>query len=316
MTLSVQLNHPGNEKPFIIGDGYLNFEDKIIREWNNDIKIPTGPSKKNKYPHYRKLLVNPGEYINNSISEPERDKLMFWGEWEGNSFFTKTGNGTNSPTGLHEPFHSIKNKGCQNTDPYVFGDSYKYAICSQTGAMCNLLDGSLILFGSTTKEGFLLDTVFVVKDHEPAISVFGNKAKNYSNTYREETLDRLGSCYLGSDPSPKKKIYHGQTWYDSKDYFSFVPCKIADKSNSYERALINFPWLSTQKMGHPYNHLKNRSPIDIWNDIKNYVLKNGFNLGIRFDEPPTSDILLPENSKHSDKTVSCAALNEGKPTCY
>ena len=96
--------------------------------------------------------------------------------------------------------------------------------------MCNLSNGSLILFGTTTKIGFLLDTVFVVKTNETAVCVSNNNAINYSNVYREETLEQLGSTYLGTNPSVVNKIYHCQTWWDCNEYFSFVPCKIASSN--------------------------------------------------------------------------------------
>ena len=49
--LKVQLNHPGNQKPFIDRNGYQQFNNLIIREWNDDPK------------HYRKFIRNSGEYL-------------------------------------------------------------------------------------------------------------------------------------------------------------------------------------------------------------------------------------------------------------
>ena len=34
--LIVQLNHPGNQKAFVLGKGYQKVNDLIIREWNDD----------------------------------------------------------------------------------------------------------------------------------------------------------------------------------------------------------------------------------------------------------------------------------------
>jgi hypothetical protein len=43
--LKVQLNHPGNQKPFKMGDGYSLWNEKIYREWNCGN-------------HFRKFILN------------------------------------------------------------------------------------------------------------------------------------------------------------------------------------------------------------------------------------------------------------------
>jgi hypothetical protein len=300
MPITIQLNHPGPEKPFAIGTGYFQANNKIVREWNNDI-LPNG-----KRPHYRKFIQNNGEFVANLKSKPQNDNLLFWGEWEGNSFFTPINNGIGSPNGIHEPFHSIAIRGFQNTDPYVFGDFFKYAICSQNGIMCNLSDGSLILFGTTTKIGFLLDTVFVIRRHENATSVCNSNACNYTNVYCEETLEQLGSTYLGTNPSAVNKIYQSQTWWDCNEYFSFVPCKTAS-SNCYDKAILSFPLMAKQKQGHPYRHFAKRKPIDVWKDIVDSVLKQGFSLGVKFYEPNTNTILTNNQTKPITKAKKQAS---------
>jgi hypothetical protein len=283
----VQLNHPGNEKPF--RNGYFPLNNQIVREWNKGV-------------HCRKFINNAGEFIPNLKSKPQKGNLLFWGEWEGYSFFNPINNGDGIPNGIHEPFHSTVNRGSQNqnTDPYIFGDFFKYAICSQTGVMRNLSNGSLILFGTTTNDGFLLDTVFIVKTHETAVSVCGNNAINYTNVYREETLEQLGSIYLGHNPSATNKIYSGQTWWDCNEYFSFVPCQIST-SNCYNKAILDFTLMSKQKVGHPYKHFANKNPIDIWKYVVNSVLEQGFLLGVKFDEPNTNTILT--NNKEISSTT-------------
>jgi len=296
---TIQLNHPCNEKLFIIGNGYFPFNNQIIREWNNDT-LPNG-----KQPHYRKFIRSNGEFVANMNSKPQNSNLIFWGEWEGNSIFNPINNGQNTPNGIHEPFHSVVVRGFQNTDPYVFGNYFKYAICSQKGIMCNLPTGSLILFGTTTNIGFLLDTVFVVKSHETAISVCNNNAANYSIVYREETIEQLGNTYLGPNPSSINKIYQSQTWWDCNDYFSFVPCNIAS-SNNYSKVILNFPLMAKQKVGHPYRHFNRRQPIDVWKDIVNSVLKQGFVLGVRFKEPNTINIQIANNAQPITKAKNQA----------
>jgi hypothetical protein len=92
--LKVQLNHPGNEKPFKIGKGYQNINGKVIREWNDDSK------------HYRKFIRNEGNFLKSIIDPPLTGKLLFWGNWEGNSVFHLLHDGKSKPNGIHEPIHS------------------------------------------------------------------------------------------------------------------------------------------------------------------------------------------------------------------
>lgn len=212
--LKVQLNHPGKEKPFKIGKGYHEANGLIIREWNHDKE------------HYRKFIRNEGEYLPSLDAQLQVGKLLFWGEWEGNSVFRPFENSNSCPNGIHEPFHSSINKGCENTDPYVYGNFFKYDTCSQSGKLINLDAGSMVLFGTTKNFGFELDTVFIVKTFEPAQSVFNSKGRKYSQVYLEETLEQLEETYFGPKFSKHKKLYHGLTWRDNKRYFSFVPCKL------------------------------------------------------------------------------------------
>ena len=317
--LKIQLNHPGNQKPYSPTDGYCTVNSQIIREWNKDV-LSNG-----KCPHYRKFIRSNGEYIKDLESKPKKNSLLFWGEWEGNSFFHPINNGNADPNGIHEPFHSLAIRGFQNTDPYVFGDFFKYAICSQKGVMCSLTNGSLILFGTTTNAGFLLDTVFVVKDYETASAVFKSKASNYTNVYREETIEQLKNTYLVNNPLTNNKIYHAQTWLDDKEYFSFVPCKIDNidnNNNGFPKAVLTakeIPSIASQKVGHPYKHFNNILPKVLWNDIVKTVIDQGFLLGIKFDEPmENNDIISINSQKNSLSHNSCGNMNKqekGKLKC-
>jgi len=293
--LKVQLNHPGNEKPFKIGKGYQRVNNLILREWNNDHR------------HYRKYLENDGKYLNSLDTKPQKGKLFFWGEWEGNSIFAPINNGRGNPNGIHIPFHSTLIRGFENTDPYIYGDYFKYATCSQSGKLLNLIPGSLILFGTTKDIGYELDTVFVVKTFETAQSVFSNKGKNYSRVYHEETLEQLDNTYLGPNPSKVKRLYQGQTWWDNKEYFSFVPCKVTS-GGAYQRAVLPIPPMAKQKVGHPFQHLNSLDHTTLWHFIINEVIRQGFSLGIRFSEPIWNDkILSGFISKQPLQGVNCGS---------
>ena len=293
--LKVQLNHPGNEKQFKIGKGYQKVNNLIIREWNNESR------------HYRKFIENEGEYIIALESKSQNGNLLFWGEWEGNSVFKLLNIDKGSPNGIHKPFHSTLIRGFENTDPYIYGDCFKYATCSQSGVLTNLIPGSLILFGTTKDIGFELDTVFVIKNFETAQSVFSNKGKNYSRVYHEETLEQLDNTYLGPNPSKVKRLYQSQTWWDNKEYFSFVPCKV-NSGGVFQKTMLPIPPMAKQKVGHPFQHLNNLNHIALWHFIVNEVIKQGFCLGIRFSEPTRNDKILYEFiSKQPFQKTACGS---------
>lgn len=298
--LKVQFPHPGTQKPFKLGNGYRNVNGTIIREWNNDIG------------HYRKFLLNKGLYLDNkNDNNPKKNDLFLWGEWEGNSFFNPINNPDYRilPNGVHKPFHSIVIRGGQNTDPYVYGNNFKYCVCKQTGNMCNLSQGSLILFGSVFPklEKFYIDTVFVVKDHNTAAHINTTGASGFSQTYREVTLEQLKE-YLGTPYEPtNKKLYKSQTWWDNNEYFSFVPCKLNHDGNGFERlylSLLKNPFLSPSPRGKSFLRNYNSTPEQLWLDIVKIAKEQGFKLGIQFEEPRSSNILDELNVRH-DPPVTC-----------
>jgi hypothetical protein len=49
--------------------------------------------------------------------------------------------------------------------------------------------------------------------------------------------------------------------------------------------------MAKQKVGHPYRHFAKRKPIDVWKDVVDSVIKQGFSLGVKFYEPNTNIIL-------------------------
>jgi hypothetical protein len=290
--LKVQLNHPGAQKRFKLGKDYFFLNNRIIREWNSDGN------------HYRKFIQNKGFYLSSLDIQPNEADLFFWGEWEGYSTFSTLMNNDLRiyPNGIHKPFHSILNRKSQNTDPYIYGDFFKYATCKQTGQLCNLYPSSLILFGSTYPElnAFYLDTVFVVKSGDPATNVCKTSASDYSLVYKEETLERLlnrsGNEYLGPHPSPTKKLYHGQSWWDNQNYFSFVPSRINNDHGGFERLKIALdnPVLNLSRYQSGKSYLANcqLSPEGVWKEIVKISFEQKYLLGIRFEEPANGDHYL------------------------
>jgi hypothetical protein len=278
--LAVQLNHPGKEKPFKIGKGYLNRSSIILREWNRDGT------------HYRKFLRTEGLFVSSIGEEPRTGELLFWGEWEGESEFHPLPKGS-AGNGIHLPMPtgplSIAAGLLQNTDPYVFGDAFRYAICKQKGKMTNLAIGSVILFGSSYKHGFALDTVFVVKNATPSATIIASP-NMFGTRYREQTVDRITNEY--SRPGNKYQLYSGQSYADSETIFSYCPCRINSIEDSRAFPRVTLPhffgssWgFSPYPSGIKYLALTAQSTQEIWNAVTNEVLSQGYLLGIMFKEP-------------------------------
>lgn len=305
--MKIQLNHPGPQKHFKIGKGYINIGNSVIvREWNGFVR-------NNDKGHYRKFIQNQGYYVNGlNDSTPIKEDLYFWGEWEGNSFFQrflpKPNDHRIMPNGIHKPFHSIAIRGNQNTDPYIFGDDFKYCVCKQKGQLCNLVIDDLILFGSVYPQlgKFYIDTVFVVKSNMLSTNIQATGGAGYSQVYREETLEQLVE-YLHpiTRTVNNNKIYNSKTWWDDKDYFSFVPCKLSPKNNGFERLYIelNNPKfnLLTNPTGKSFLERCNLTSQDLWKEIVQLCIEQKFNLGVRFDEPIFNNCLqnvIEENGSY------------------
>lgn len=274
--LAVQLNHPGAEKAFKPGMGFSIFQEKDIREWNNDPR------------HYRKFIQQKGQYISQPGENPLTDELLFWGEWEGNSWYKPLNSW--SPNGIHQPFHSLHIRGHQNTDPYVFGKNFHYAVCKQRGQLTRLDPGSLILFGSSFKHGFALDTVFVVGSYETAHEVAAGNANNYSLTYRQATLEQLGETYTHPHPESKLRLYNGQTYFHNADYFSYSPCRPINPMNllGFDRILFPYqerPLFSSNPTGIKIIAQGKEHVKTIWDTVTQKIIENNYYFGISFQEP-------------------------------
>lgn len=279
--LTVQLNHPGAEKPFKLGRGYSQHEGRLIREWYGDKK------------HYRKFLLHQGFYLTKIGATPKYDDILFWGEWEGNSYFQPLNKLNNlSPNGIHQPFHSLHIRNHQNTDPYIYGENFLYCICKQRGRLTQLEKRSVILFGSSFKNGFSLDTVFVVGSYESVHDVSSNKAFNYSKKYSEVTLEQLQEDYFDPKPNSKLRLYNGLTFANNPEFFSYTPCKKYDDvtKKGFTRVIlpyekINGVMFSNNPTGIKILDSGHVESYTIWQSITQEVLRQGFALGFKINEP-------------------------------
>lgn len=175
--------------------------------------------------HFRRFLSSEGNYINEQ-GDKERGDLLFWSEWEANTLVTELPHANDSGCAkwLHVPQIPISTQivgacGLQNTDPCVFGASFKYALCLQewSSELRNLERGSLIIFGGRKNFKFCLDTVFVVDEKTLYNGPDAEQKVSCSKDYRILTLNQTRG---------KLSFYRGVTWEQRHDFggiYSFVP---------------------------------------------------------------------------------------------
>ena len=303
---------------------------KVVQFMHSGVEIPgvgtMVPWNASRH-HYRRLIHHKGEYVDKSNRIIKGD-LAFWNEYEAptNANPVTIGNrGWNYAKRVHEiarPIQGLKNvllkdpECCANTDPCVFGKTFKYSNCQQVpgGDLWNLPAGSLVIFGSWHDNSFYLDTVFVTADDGvsftvPVASQLPFKA---SSEFRKVTLDNLV-------PRPRKrgktidefKLYRGKgpvvcsDWKVENEHpYSFTPARIFSSSTFNERCKLDLAYINQQMKKkviggefsltlkqHHKAVMSNASPADvlfIWKLIRDAVRngKNGrskFELGVHFD---------------------------------
>ena len=190
-------SHPHAEPPY----GRKAIGTPISIPWNT------------KTSHWRKFISRSGQYIS-SNGTLQSDTIYFWGEYEPGSsgrIINKT-----TPKALHDKLTPVRGStiiphGALNTDPYVFGDHFKY-ICCRMGNKKHI-PGDVILFGHFDSETLLfdLDTVIVIKE---MIKI--DPKRNTSQYYKAsiEPLKIKGGYF-----------YKGYNYSENK-CFSFVPCLV------------------------------------------------------------------------------------------
>jgi hypothetical protein len=271
----VQFIHPGGEhEP----------DDGNEKHWN------TGE-------HKRKFLRNRGQYVSGDAPDHlVTDDLLFWGEWEPEStVIRRIGNPVeHGPHYIYEPYYgAVPTTWAQNTDPFVFGDSFLYSNCKQTTThgltqLAMLGQGSVILFGSCiARSRFVVDTVFVVdrwvKFYPPNYEM--EVAEHISKTFADVTLSRI--AHHTATPFT---LYFGATHaHRVGEMFSFFPCvPDGQDERGFARPTIELP-------GQITNNLSQGKKMTIqadlpamkacWDEVVRQVTKEGLMLGVTAEVP-------------------------------
>lgn len=269
--------------------------------------------------HKRKFMRLKGSCVDNRNTIHHRE-LYFWGEWEAQSELLEHNLKTinDFPNHLFYPFYKLENVGKCNTDPFVFGSQFYYCICKQGHfkSMRDLNKGDLILFGSHKDKEFVLDTLFVVKNHtiysksnfthlkeltnetyfDVSIAPIFKKPPVECITLIEENdgcitpIDRNlvegDQCFYGKTKSVNKyRNYEAVMLNDKADFngiYSFVPCS---KDGAFARPTIKLNNVinPAQKQGIKISQKQNN--VELWQEIVRQIFDQGLCLMIKNELP-------------------------------
>lgn len=217
------------------------------------------------------------------------------------------------PKWIHKPVYPEKidyKSGCQNTDPYVFGENFKYFICKQVKneketQLSKLDSGDIILFGSAKKElnskgksmtkensFFQLDTVFVIShfiDYDTS-DIHALQEENVPREYREIVFK---TAFPNPDEkSLKLRLYFGANFEKSHNgMYSFSPAiKYEHQEKGFERLkikdfIINSKYSLTNNINSSPKIISlNQNEIkDVWKRIKELTKEAGLLEGVKFE---------------------------------
>ena len=302
----IQFFHSGRERVFRAAEGATTVRvswagEKKAGKRDGDCGICSG--------HARRLVVHDGQYVDKT-GVLKTGKLAFWTEWEAAT--TATRMPPSSAPGCARWRHAVESPLVNtftdgiNTDPCVFGSTFKYCCCQQhvngeagTRILRRLPPGSIVLFGSRIryKTRFLLDTVFVVsgegvdyiEENGASIAKLG-----VSDEYRALALDRLHGKRTNT-------FFRGAT-FDShaKSIWSFTPTRVFLNGNSRcgERFFLDVEKLNgafeadrplstdpLKKQGITICRTDCKNAVKAWKEILRQVRGAGFLPAVHFDWP-------------------------------
>jgi hypothetical protein len=220
-------------------------------------------------------------------------EYAFWGEWEAESRFQRLPKRDKGyPRAVHEPFWRtpLTSSFRQNTDPWVFGECFRYTNCKQyaqgrPAALQRLERGSVILFGGVKEGAFLVDTVFVVASATP-----------WSPDAPAEVADatlRVVTCEsVATHPEGKGLdliLYDGATPEAPVDgMFSFVPAQPATSNDlGFVKPSISLVGIVNPKsrQAPKKTWVDGDGAIEAWTSVRDQVLGHGLVLGTSFVTP-------------------------------
>ena len=284
----IQFLHPSVEAtPVRQSDSYI--------DWNNTEN------------HRRKFIKSEGRFVN-KFEQEEETTLTFWGEWEPQSTIERLSTSANRPKFLNTPYiDPTGDTMTHNTDPYVFGEKFRYMICQQknyNNILKNLSPLSIILFGSCLDGAFILDTLFVISKISNKYSILNIKNLTENNNqffyasvnpicgsakYNRSVPDDV-SCRISTDEN--FTYYEGAMFSEKLNYlniYSFSPCKIYSSNGKYifQQPKIELDFInSNQTQGINPHECKVGDIVSYWKQIEKQLLEQDLLKGTYFKTPP------------------------------
>lgn len=258
--------------------------------------------------HKRKFLVTKGKCVENgSLRSGE---LAFWGEWEPPSMVERVleAESPYHPKWIHRPYlpevipDPIQDGVTyQNTDPFVFGDAFRYFVCKQfrinqkiVTALSRLEKGALILFGSTVHQNtpdafFQLDTVFVVSDYVP-YDADDPDALSDQGLYRDIAYKMAFPTRTGFPLH--LRMYRGATYEGPVNgMYSFTPCRRweGQPDSVFPRLPLNDEKYITNNLnsGPKISEASEEEVLSMWKKIRGLSREAGCAEGVHFPMPAT-----------------------------
>ncbi|MBR1608917.1 MAG: hypothetical protein IJ678_04795 [Kiritimatiellae bacterium] len=306
----VQFFHPGRECPV----GRIPDGESISVSWNGGgcgkQQKPIQGNRTSKCKnicgsHTRRLIFHDGTFIDGN-GKQQTARLAFWGEWEART--TAAAMPSAKGAGLfarwvhvvESPFEGA-GKQATNTDPCVFGSTFKYCCCQQhrkgeknPGLMRRLPPGSIVLFGSNLSGKFALDTVFVVGEKGVPYEATGDYSSlSVSQEYLEIALNRLRDRETNT-------FYRGVSFRRSGGMYSFAPARLFKEGDFKcgERFVLDFRKVndclrSSNAFAVKQGQTQGIHPIEaeqevvraVWTEIVRQVREAKFLPAVHFDWP-------------------------------
>lgn len=262
--------------------------------------------------HGRKFLLVPGRYVADD-EQRRMGEVVFWGEWEAPSRIERRWQVEGDlPRVLHTPYWT-RPRGSQprqNTDPWVFGDRMLYSNCKQVSGtprrptgMQSLSSGSVVCFGSTRRDQFWVDTVFVVAAAEPWVPdqtagldldeaflvCVAQPLSTWAETNTGCASPRIG-CAAGS--GLEFTLYRGATLEEPvHGMYSFVPARPVDHPTPrFARPVVRVPERINPASRQSPRGARRLLPIETvrqaWTSLRDQVLTYDFVLATSLVTPP------------------------------
>lgn len=173
--------------------------------------------------HARKFLRSKGNWVK-SDGKSGQAWLEFWCEYEAPTSCEFIESGEGFPNAIQKPVTDFGKPG-MNTDPWVFHPGFVWSICRHGSVRNKVNPGDIVLFGSSKKGNWYLDTVMVIKERlSSGAGVIGG------------VFDKIIHPPFLGPYAP----FVGQEFQRISEPFSFVPVKVANNGHSpFARPSIN-----------------------------------------------------------------------------